>query len=99
MMLPFEDRYSRQRRLVDVGPEGQRRLEAARVSLGDHAGASVERTYLLRAGVSQVQLDSLAPSLEFPWLEQFQFTAPLTIARGAWSALSRIVSALGLPRR
>lgn len=98
-MLPFEDRYSRQRRLVDVGPDGQRRLEAARVSLGDHAGAHVERSYLLRAGVSRVELEVEAQPLDFPWAEQFQFTAPLTIARGAWSALSRIVTVLALPRR
>ena len=39
-MLPFEDRYSRQRRLVEVGPDGQRRLEQTELVLAGH-GAKV----------------------------------------------------------
>ena len=94
-MLPFEDRYSRQRRLVEVGPEGQRRLEQTALMLAAHADADIEREYLARAGVTHLGLavDGTAP--EFPWSHHFRFGAPLSVARGAWCALSRIRAALG----
>ena len=89
-MLPFEDRYTRQRRLAEVGPEGQRRLEAAAQVLAPHDGAELEADYLQRAGVQQISFDPGAPAPEFPWAEHFQFAGPASVARGAFGALARI---------
>ena len=94
-MLPFEDRYSRQRRLAEVGPEGQRRLEQTELVLASHADADVELEYLTRAGVTRIQLAGGGAAPEFPWSHQFRFSASLAVARGAWCALSRIRAALG----
>lgn len=89
-MLPFEDRYTRQRRLAEVGPAGQLRLEAAAQVLAPHDAAELEADYLRRAGVQQI---SFAPEISppvFPWAEQFQFAGPASVARGAHAALARI---------
>jgi hypothetical protein len=98
-MLPFEDRYTRQRRLEEVGPEGQRQLEQTAMVLAPHADADLEREYLERAGVRQLTFAPAASAPEFPWPEQFQFAGPLGVARGAWSALSRIRAVLARNRR
>ena len=97
-MLPFEDRYSRQRRLEEVGPEGQRRLAATRLALAPHESADIERDYLSRAGIAHVDIDGEATPPAFPWSGFFEFPAPLSVARGAWCALSHIRSVL-LPER
>ena len=103
-MLPFEDRYTRQRRLAEVGPEGQLRLQRQRLAIARHADVELELDYLRRAGVQQVTVlpagvlqvgaDAEQSALEFPWAAQFQFSGPLGVARGAWSALARIRAAL-----
>lgn len=97
-MLPFEDRYTRQRRLEEVGPEGQRRLEAARVVLAAHDGSDIEREYLTRAGLRQIEVDAQASPAHFPMSEFFEFAGPLSVAHGAWCALSRIRAVLMLER-
>jgi len=113
-MLPFEDRYTRQRRLAEVGPEGQLRLERQSLAIARHADVELELDYLRRAGVQQVIVqqvivhqvggqqvggqqvgaDAEQSALDFPWAAQFQFSGPLGVARGAWSALARIRAAL-----
>ena len=98
-MLPFEDRYTRQRRLAEVGPEGQLRLERQRLTIARHADVELELDYLRRAGVQQVTVrevtaDAQQSALDFPFAAQFQFDGPLAVARGAWSALARIRAAL-----
>jgi hypothetical protein len=98
-MLPFEDRYTRQRRLAEVGPEGQLRLERQRLAIARHADVDLELEYLRRAGVQQVAVrevtaDAEQSALDFPFAAQFQFSGPLGVARGAWSALARIRAAL-----
>lgn len=98
-MLPFEDRYTRQRRLEEVGPEGQHRLAAARLALAPHESSDIEREYLERAGVGHLGVDATATPPAFPWCEFFEFPAPLSVARGAWCALSHIKSALTPERR
>jgi hypothetical protein len=55
-MLPFEDRYTRQRQLAEVGLSGQTRLEAVPCNLAAYEFASQEAElvaadYLRRAGV------------------------------------------------
>jgi hypothetical protein len=94
-MLPFEDRYSRQRRLEEVGPEGQRRLEQRPMVLARHADSDLELEYLERAGVQHITFAADAHAPTFPWADQFQFAGPLAVARGAYAALSRIRAALG----
>jgi hypothetical protein len=93
-MLPFEDRHTRQRRLEEVGPEGQRRLEQRPMVLARHADSDLELEYLQRSGVQQIAFDSAAVVPTFPWPEQFQFAGPLGVARGAYAALWRIRAAL-----
>lgn len=98
-MLPFEDRYTRQRRLAEVGPEGQLLLGRQRMAIAPHADVELELDYLRRAGVEQVTVQQVGvgaeqSALDFPWAEQFQFSGPLGVARGAWSALARIRAAL-----
>lgn len=103
-MLPFEDRYTRQRRLAEVGPEGQRLLGRQRLAIAPHADVELELEYLRRAGVEQVTVKqgggqqvgvgAEQSALDFPWAEQFQFSGPLGVARGAWSALARIRAVL-----
>lgn len=96
-MLPFEDRYSRQRRLPEVGREGQLRISEARLSITPHEGVELEREYLLRAGVRDVSVEATGSSVEFPWAQQFRFAAPRELARGAHAALCRLRSILGSP--
>jgi hypothetical protein len=93
-MLPFEDRYTRQRRLEEVGPEGQRQLEQRPMVLARHADSDLELEYLERAGVQCITFDAAALAPRFPWAEQFQFAGPLAVARGAYAALARIRAAL-----
>lgn len=95
-MLPFEDRYTRQRRLAEVGPEGQRRLEAAAVVLPQQEAAELEADYLQRAGVRQVSFAADAPAIAFPWAEHFRFAGPAAVARGAHGALARIRAILSM---
>jgi hypothetical protein len=97
-MLPFEDRYSRQRRLPEVGPEGQARLSQARLSVAPHPDLGLELDYLERAGVAAAVVDPSLTPLAFPWPECFEHTAALGVARGAWCALARIRAEL-LPNR
>lgn len=93
-MLPFEDRYSRQRRLEEVGPAGQRRLEQQPMVLARHEDSDLELAYLERAGVQHITFAVDADGRKFPWAEQFQFAGPRAVARGAYGALWRIRAAL-----
>lgn len=95
-MLPFEDRYSRQRRLPEVGPSGQERLCEAELVIAEHPDVDLEVDYLTRAGVARVAVDAGAVALTFPWTEHFEHEAALGVARGAWCALARIKGELGL---
>jgi hypothetical protein len=95
-MLPFEDRFTRQRRLPEVGPGGQARIAAASASIAGYEGSDVEREYLLRAGFGSVdRRPDLAPA-PFPFEAELCFEASRAVARGAWNALAKIRAALGL---
>jgi hypothetical protein len=98
-MLPFEDRYSRQRRLPEVGPSGQERLGAARLRIAPHDDVELELDYLVRAGLVQTTVDPRAVPLDFPWPAWFEHEAALAVARGAWCALARVKRELGLGSR
>lgn len=58
-MLPFEDRFTRQRQLREVGIAGQRRLEESVAVVPPGRAGEVAADYLTRAGV-QVHV-GLAP--------------------------------------
>jgi hypothetical protein len=98
-MLPFEDRYTRQRRLGEVGASGQERLLAARLVLPDHEGGEIEREYLARAGIGSVEVDPSATAAPFPFASEFEFEHSRAFARGTWSALVNIRKVLGLSVR
>ncbi len=93
-MLPFEDRYSRQRRLPEIGPEGQARLLGAVARVHPHAGADVEWEYLERAGLQVEAAVGQAAPASFPLQEHFEHSAALHVGRGAYAALEQLRSAL-----
>ena len=94
-MLPFEDRYTRQRRLPEVGPQGQERLCSTRLRVGQHPDVDLEVEYLARAGVVAVVAEEPVAAPSFPFASWFENEASLGLARGAWCALSRIRAELG----
>jgi hypothetical protein len=54
----MRERYSRQIRLVEVGPEGQRRIAAsAHVVRGMGLAAMIEVRYLAGAGVKRIEVE------------------------------------------
>lgn len=106
-MLPFEDRYTRQRQLVEVGIEGQTRLARSPYKLAEYGprslvAAQVATDYLQRAGVQVIVSDTtLEPKLvghetQALTLASFRFEGPLQVATGALAALDHIRSVLSL---
>jgi molybdopterin/thiamine biosynthesis adenylyltransferase len=97
-MLPFEDRYSRQRRLAEVGRAGQDQL--ARASLAVRASADgsdvLELLYLHRAGVGRVDLLNTGPVASFGYADRFDCEAARALAAGAHRALLQLRAELGV---
>ena len=94
-MQDDEDRYTRQRRLREIGDAGQERLVSAKVTLGGGDGALVEFVYLHRAGVGSVTLDALGAPRAFPHRSIFHHEASRRHASGAWRALRTLVELVG----
>jgi hypothetical protein len=90
-----EDRYTRQRRLREIGDAGQARLHAAKVTIGGRAGSVVELVYLERAGVGSVTIDSLAAPRTFAHAAVFRHDGARRHAAAAWRALRTIVEVVG----
>ncbi|HEU5073125.1 MAG TPA: hypothetical protein VFU02_03115 [Polyangiaceae bacterium] len=88
-MKPDDPRFCRQIRLADVGEPGQVRLCAAEPAVGVYGGASVQKSYLLRAGVRRVTRSD-TPTPAFPHAAYFQHENCRDVAHGAWLALSQI---------
>ncbi len=84
-----DPRFSRQVRLADVGAPGQARLCAAEPAIADSSGASIQTSYLLRAGVRCVT-PSAQPPPAFPHEEHFRHETSRDVAFGAWLALGQI---------
>lgn len=103
-MLPFEDRYSRQRKLPEVGAEGQRRIEGLSARVASGPGGLVELAYLERAGVGQVEISVPRPGAPqasappFPHANIFRCAAARDIAAGAWRAQQALLGALPAAR-
>ena len=93
-MIDYGDRYSRQRRLPEVGDLGQQRIAAAAAHVHGRDGAIIETEYLYRAGVERL---SISPSLEpepFVHERHFRFFASRRVGAGAWRALGKLRRAL-----
>ncbi|MBX3264773.1 MAG: hypothetical protein KF782_34195 [Labilithrix sp.] len=93
-------RYSRQTRLAEIGPSGQARLAAARVSLGGAGFAGeIERRYVVAAGM---QVASGDPTIDPAARGRagdvtalgLRHEAAREVAAGALRALGAIRSAL-----
>ena len=85
-----EDRYSRQRKLAEVGDTGQARIEGATFDVRGQDGADIERAYLERAGARAVVLTPGAPAAPFRHAAHFRFEAPRSVGAGAWRALTQL---------
>lgn len=94
MMLAFEDRYTPQRRLSEVGEAGQVRLLKAEVQLPAEPGAMLALSYLHRAGVGRANVSSLHVAEPCPHASFFKHAGPAMVGIGAWRALEGIRSAL-----
>jgi hypothetical protein len=105
-VLPFEDRYTRQRQVREVGLSGHTRIAALDSRLPDTAAGKVAIIYLERAGATQARLDASVVAQPFPY--QAQFTSPSTpnapsapmtpsaLAEGCYLALREMRRALGV---
>lgn len=95
-MLPFQDRYSRQRMLPEVGRRGQERIEALRVVVRGGPEAAIEFAYLEGAGVRQLQLQTTheEPPRDWPHAAHFTCAGPRAVGRGAWAALRKLREAV-----
>jgi hypothetical protein len=81
------DRYTRQRRLAEVGDQGQDRIAAARLSVGDSPEAWSEREYLERAGAGTLTVAGFEGA-PFAHAGVFRHTASRRLAAGSWRALA-----------
>lgn len=93
-MLPFEDRYTRQRQLPEVGIAGQERLCELRAELAPVEGFLVARTYLERAGAAHVCISPQKTAPVCPYAEFFRFAGPREVGLGAHLALRCILAQL-----
>ena len=66
------DRFVRQKRLAEVGEDGQARLLAAEHRVAGTDGAATERAYLVRAGFRAVTEDALAEPLTLPAFAEYR---------------------------
>jgi hypothetical protein len=90
-----DDRYTRQRRLREIGDAGQARLLAASVSIPGGAEAVAELVYLHRAGVGSVSIDALSRPEAFVHAAEFRHEAARRHAASAWRALRTICAVVG----
>lgn len=88
------DRYDRQRRLREVGVEGQLCIERSRATIPAGRAAAVELAYLVRAGVACVAIDS-ARVRPLAHSSFFHFSGPRAVAEGAEGALRHLLTCLG----
>ncbi|HEX6273388.1 MAG TPA: hypothetical protein VFZ53_10115 [Polyangiaceae bacterium] len=93
-----EDRYTRQRRLREIGDAGQARIEAAAVTIAGGPGALVELVYLHRAGVGRATLDALSRAPAFPHAAAFRHPAATRHAAASWRALRTLVELVRPPK-
>jgi molybdopterin/thiamine biosynthesis adenylyltransferase len=88
------DRYDRQRRLREVGPEGQLCIERSEAIIPAGRSAAVELAYLVRAGVARVAINS-ARVRSLSHSKFFHFSGPRAVGEGAEGALRHLLTCLG----
>ena len=93
-MLPFQDRYSRQRKLPEVGKLGQERIEQLEAVVRGGPEATIAALYLERAGAARVVHEPGEQSAAWPHAAHFRHAGPTSVARGAWVALQQLKRAL-----
>jgi hypothetical protein len=90
------DPYDRQRRLLEVGDEGQARLLSAHARIPASDSALLEVAYLSRAGVGRVSVGGRGSAEPFAHADAFHSEATRSVAASAWRALAFIRAALGI---
>lgn len=95
-MSDAPDRYSRQRRLAEVGDAGQARIERARAEVFGTDGALTEVSYLARAGIGSVTVLPNVKPTPFLHASSFRHDATRAFGAGAWRALATLRAALGV---
>lgn len=99
-MLPFEDRFTRQRQLREVGLSGQKRISESHVVLGRGAADGVAADYLQRAGVNVQVADGRPFGETVSTTEQARalcaFDGPADYLVGTLAALGHLRLVLGL---
>jgi hypothetical protein len=99
-LLPFEDRYTRQRQLKEVGVSGQERIAAHTAAIPAGPSAPVAVMYLQRAGVSSITTSapSTARRSEAAFEAAGAFSSELAreYGRGCLIALAELRAALGM---
>lgn len=98
-MTEVEDRYDRQCRLAEVGAAGQQRLQQATAEVRGREGATVELSYLCRAGLSEISMVPGKPAEPFGHAGWFRFDSCRSVGAGAWRALATIKKVLELETR
>jgi hypothetical protein len=91
------DRFVRQRRLKEIGDDGQDLIlrTCFRVAAGDECW--IERDYLARAGAAMVAINADLVPEPFPHAAVFRHAAARRHAAGAWRALRQIKALLARP--
>jgi molybdopterin/thiamine biosynthesis adenylyltransferase len=88
------DRFTRQRRLAEVGERGQERIQNAVVRVAATPDGVVAALYLSRAGVQRIELSATGEAPEFTHATSFRHAASRQIGEGSWRALAAIVGVL-----
>jgi hypothetical protein len=84
-LLPFEDRYTRQRQLPQVGVRGQQAIAKHQVVLGNEPAAAIAALYLQRAGVQGIEHSAGVPVTGTSVLGALVAAAPVAAAAAAQS--------------
>jgi hypothetical protein len=98
-MTDSASRYDRQSRLAEVGTAGQERLQGATAVVRGRDGATVELSYLCRAGLAEIAMTPGGQPEPFEHAKWFRFDACRSIGAGAWRALCTIKKVLELEPR
>lgn len=99
-MLPFEDRFTRQRQLREVGVAGQRQLEASEAILGTTRAEAVAADYLRRAGVRvTIGEPDLTPASSPPPMSVCYHAGPAAYLAGSMRALDHLRQVLGMGKQ
>jgi hypothetical protein len=92
----MSDRYIRQKKLQEIGNEGQLKLTHSTVVVPVAYENGPAKEYLLRSGIGLVVVGDQRETPEFPHSFHFQFETCRTFAHGAWFATRRIAEIVGL---